>query len=161
MRLLGTRRILFVVALSASVMTACGSNDDTPTLTPTTVGVTKDEYIRQGDAICRELQSKVASIPDQENVSPQEALSLSERFLAAAQPEFERLKALKAPPADSATVSQLNGYLDEILLRLNEQIAAARARRGAAYDAASEARAAVTEQYRQLAKQYGFAVCGT
>ena len=162
---MGTARsawTLLAISLLGMSMAGCGGGDGDDTTLPvaTTATVTKQEYIGQADAICTELQRKVAAVPDSENVSPQQALRLSEQFLAAVQPEFERLKALKSPPADGATVSQLNAHLDQIVVRLNEEIAAAQGRRGAAYDAAAEARATVTDQYNQLARQYGFKVCG-
>ncbi len=152
-----------LLACALTGMAACGGNgEDTTTTTVAPDVVIKQDYITQGDAICAEIDQKVDGIATPApNAPPAEALRFSEQLLAASKPGFDRFKGLNAPATDRVTVDQLNSYLDQIVVKLNEEIAAARSRRSQAYEKASDEREVLSNQFSQLAKQYGFKRCGS
>lgn len=157
----GAASVLLMCAILG--VASCGGNgDNADTTAPTARTVTKQEYIREGDAICGEIDQKVDAIPTPPpNAPPAEALRFSEQLLTATKPGFDRFKALAAPPADKAIVDQLKAYLDQVIIKLNEEIAAARSRQSQAYFKAADEREAVSNQFAQLAKEYGFQRCGS
>lgn len=155
---------LLTAALAAAALVAlvagCGGGDETTadgTATDETVTLTKAEFIKQGDAICKESgdqSEKEAEEFAEENgftleKANEEQLeeAVAEVLVSALRGQTEELKALGAPEGDEDRV-------EEIIVSLE----------GAADEIEDDPSVVFEEKVfaepNELAQKYGFKVCG-
>lgn len=113
------RSLLFFLPLLAFVTAACGGGDDTAsttttvsTTTTTDPGLSKDEYVRQANAICKEANAKIENLPEPKTGA--EYPPAIRQIIAAGKEGTAKLRALRAPAADRAA-------LESQFLAINEQ----------------------------------------
>jgi hypothetical protein len=123
-------------------------------------GLSKAEYIEQGDDVCRRLDEAGQSVvvPPQEAPLPAHARFL-EDVLAEVVPARDEFVALDAPDGDEAAKERFDAYWNGVVSHLEDALAAAEADDRAEYDrllGELEADEALAEDL----KDYGFEVCG-
>ena len=127
---------------------------------PTDTGLSKEEYIKQGDAICAESDRKTDAIPQPPADAPRQAILLyAQQLVNTARPDIERFRALKGPVADRPTTDQMSAYADALLAKQTEGLRAMTLGDGTAYVAAMEQADAAGLQFRRTTANYGFAEC--
>jgi hypothetical protein len=141
-------------AATAVIAAGCGSSGDS------TSSLTKAEFIKQGDAICKkgnkeieegfESFAKQNDIPQNQEPSKAEGKELVETVLVpSVSSQSEELRALAAPSGDEAEITAMLDSLDEGLEEAEED---PEALFGAKSDPFGPA--------NQKAAQYGLKVCG-
>jgi hypothetical protein len=145
-----------VVAI-AVVAAGCGSSSDS---TESTASLTKAEFIKQGDAICKkgnkeieegfESFAKENNLPQNKEPNKAQGKELVETVIVPdIKAQAEGIRALGAPSGDEAQVSAMLDSLDE-------GIEAAEEDPEALFAAKSDPFASANKQ----AKEYGLKVCG-
>lgn len=152
-----TRRFARVAAVAVGatlVLAACSGGSR----------LTKDELIKQADAICQDEQSKTATIGAGLGAPTQANLPQYADAFAQALPVFKdmasKLKALKPPEADQATWDQIMSSLDQEIAAVQKAQEAAANGDMTALNAAGQEIGTVDAKASQLAQGYGLQVCG-
>jgi hypothetical protein len=154
------KRLIFVpLALMVVAGVACGKAGS-PEVAAPPVGLSKVEYIAQGDAICAESDRKTDAIPQpSENASRQELVAYLQQLLTTSRPDMERFQALQAPVEDRATTDQLDAYVASMLAKLGDSLRAMTLSDRTAFMVAMEQADAVSLQFNRMAASYGFVEC--
>lgn len=145
-----------LVALAALVA-GCGGGGDT---TDETVTLTKAEFIKQGDAICKEGNEEIEEgfeeyaeendLPKNKEPSTEDGIEVTETvILPNVQQQAEEIRELGAPEGDEDQV-------DELLTSLEDAVAEGEDDPEALFSGDTDPFADVN----QLANDYGFKVCG-
>jgi len=148
--------IAALVALAALVA-GCGGGDDT---TDETVTLTKTEFIKQGDAICKEGNKEISKgfeeyaeendLPENKEPSTEQGIEITETvILPNIQQQAEEIRELGAPEGDEDQV-------DELLTSLEDAVAEGEDDPELLFKGNTDPFAEVNE----LASDYGFKVCG-
>jgi len=148
--------IAVLVALAALVA-GCGGGDST---TDETVTLTKTEFIKQGDAICKEGNEEISEgfeeyaeendLPQNKEPSTEQGIEITETvILPNIQQQAEEIRELGAPEGDEDQV-------DELLTSLEDAVAEGEDDPELLFKGNTDPFAEVNE----LAKDYGFKVCG-
>ena len=159
-----------MLALSALLTGGCGgeSGPGAATTTTTTMEITsttelrlsREEYVRQGDAVCAQLDQKLAAFPTPAPTASDEEFDRFYQETELVIRQFvDAFKALKAPLTDKATADQLNAYADNILFKEVQVTAAGASDDDAAADKAQAESEVAWDQFHQLAGSYGFVEC--
>jgi hypothetical protein len=148
---------LVIVAL-ALVASGCGDDDDSGSATTTTTALTKAEFIREANKICKKQDDKIerasqqffADAPNNQEPPPSEVAQFGEKTIfPAIQDEIDRVEALGAPAGDEEQVKQMLDAAKSGLTDLEahpEQL-----EKGGA--------ASSFEEYQKLASAYGLDEC--
>jgi hypothetical protein len=105
--------LLAVALLAAS---GCGDDDDDSGSTTTTSSLTKSEYIREANRICKQQDAKIerasqqffADAPNNQEPSAREVAQFGEKTVfPAIQDEIDRVEALGAPEGDEEEVQKM------------------------------------------------------
>ncbi len=164
-------RVLAGLALGALAVGGCGDDRRaspatttttvaTTSTTPTTAAATREDYIRQGDAVCADSNAKIDAVPPPATDAPEAEFDRYNQHTEALVREFvAAFKAVPAPPADRATAERLHASADEILAKEVQFTAAERTGDEAALDKAEVESEAAWQQFIQLARSYGFVEC--
>jgi hypothetical protein len=154
-------RIAPVLVTAALVLAAagCGDDDDSDSAaTTTTPALTKSEYIREANKICKQQDNKIerasqqffADAPNDEEPPPKEVAEFGEKTVfPAIQDEIDRVEALGAPAGDEEEVKKMLDAAKSGLADLEahpEQL-----EKGGA--------ASSFEEYQKLASAYGLDQC--
>lgn len=120
--------------------------------------LTRDEYIRQGDALCAAWNEKNDAAPAPEGASGAERARTAQYVLSTIdRPFVTQFTALPAPAADKVAVERLHTALEEYVKKSQELVTALRAGRDVEkLDADLEA---VHRRFHVLAGKYGFLAC--
>jgi hypothetical protein len=148
--------IAVLVALAALVA-GCGGGDDT---TDETVTLTKTEFIKQGDAICKEGNKEIQEgfeeyaeendLPQNKEPSTEQGIEITETvILPGVQQQAEEIRELGAPEGDEDQV-------DELLTSLEDAVAEGEEDPELLFKGETDPFGEVNE----LAVDYGFKVCG-
>jgi hypothetical protein len=152
---------LLTVAAAAAVLAAlvagCGGGDDT---TDETVTLTKVEFIKQGDAICKAGNKEIEKgfeefaeendLPENKEPSQEQGVELVETVLLPnVQQQAEELRELGAPEGDEEQV-------DELLTSLEDAVAEGEDEPELLFEGKTDPFGDVNQQ----ASDYGFKVCG-
>ncbi|HKF81555.1 MAG TPA: hypothetical protein VKB23_01185 [Solirubrobacterales bacterium] len=146
-----------LIALGA-LIAGCGGGDDTTG--DETVTLTKAEFIKQGDAICREGNEEIEKgfegyaeendLPQNKEPSTEQGIEITETvILPNVQQQAEEIRELGAPEGDEDQV-------DELLTSLEDAVAEGEDDPEALFSGDTDPFADVN----QLANDYGFQVCG-
>ena len=112
------RRIAPVLATAALALAAagCGDDDDSGSATTTTTALTKAEFIKQANKICKQQDKKIerasqqffADAPNNQEPPPKEVAEFGEKTVfPAIQDEIDRVEALGAPEGDEDEVKKM------------------------------------------------------
>ena len=145
-----------LVALAALVA-GCGGGDET---TDETVTLTKTEFIKQGDAICEKGNEEIEEgfedyaqendLPQNKEPSTEQGIEITETvILPNIQQQADEIRDLGAPEGDEEQV-------DELLTSLEDAIAEGEDDPESLFSGETDPFGKVN----QLAKDYGFKVCG-
>jgi len=152
---------LLTAAVAAAVLAAlvagCGSGDET---TDETVTLTKVEFIKQGDAICKAGNKEIEEgfeefaeendLPDNGEPSNEQSVEIVETvILPSIQQQGEGIRELGAPEGDEEQV-------DELLTSLEDAVAEGEDEPELLFEGKTDPFGDVNQQ----AKDYGFKVCG-
>jgi len=148
--------IAALVALAALVA-GCGGGDST---TDETVTLTKTEFIKQGDAICKKGNKEIEEgfeeyaeendLPQNKEPSSEQGIEITETvILPNVQQQAEEIRELGAPEGDEDQV-------DELLTSLEDAVAEGEDDPELLFKGETDPFAEVNE----LAVDYGFKVCG-
>lgn len=146
---------LAVLVALAALVAGCGGGDDTTD--EATVTLTKTEFIKQGDAICKEANEENEAEAEEyaeENGFTLEKASKDELEEAVAdvlvpslEKQAEELDALGAPEGDEETVEAIVTALEDSTAEIEDDP-------GLIFSGKS------LEKANKLAENYGFKVCG-
>ena len=142
-----------VVAI-AVIAAGCGSSSDS-----TSSSLTKAEYIKQGDAVCKkgsgEIEEEVDTYAKENNISlksepsKEQLEAISENvIIPAVQSQLDGLKALGTPSEDEGRSNEVLDALEEGIEKGEEDPGAFVEGKGTLVKA------------NELAKEFGFKVCG-
>ena len=153
------RSTVAALAVFAACMLAAGcGNDDGGDGAAESQRLTKEEYIAQADAICKEANDRIAALPEPQ--STDELAVLGQQVLDIGQEELDRLRALQPPAADEATV---NGAYDLIEQQLGVAAdlvnAAGDGELGQVQELLDQGEQ-LNDQADQIARDYGLEECG-
>lgn len=166
-------RLALLLSLLVLALAACGGGDDDASGTePSSTGVSpsKAEFIRQGDAVCREILKEAEAIDEQaaaiggSDLTNENTQKVAARIwgqqIALTRKFKNRLQALGAPEGTEDDVSQMIATLEEAIA-LGDQI------RNQLSTGQIEATPTFVEEYanvvaqgNQQAQGFGFKVCG-
>ena len=143
-----------LVALAA-IVAGCGSDDS-----ETTSSLTKAEFIKQADAICKKENAKIATefksfakengIPLDKEPNPEQGEELVEEILIPnVKSQAEAIRDLGAPSGEEEKVTELLESLDEGIEEAEEDP-------GALFSSETDSFA----KANKLARDYGLEVCG-
>jgi hypothetical protein len=147
-----------VIVAVALVASGCGDDDDSGSATTTTTALTKAEFIREANKICKKQDDKIerasqqffADAPNNQEPPPSEVAQFGEKTVfPAIQDEIDRVEALGAPAGDEEQVKQMLDAAKSGLTDLEahpEQL-----EKGGA--------ASSFEEYQKLASAYGLDEC--
>ena len=105
-----------LVAALALVAAGCGDDDDSGSDTTTTTALTKDEYIREANRICKKQDAKIerasqqffADAPNDQEPPPSEVAEFGKKTVfPAIQDEIDRVEQLGAPEGDEEEVEKM------------------------------------------------------
>ncbi len=154
------RRVsLLAVPLAALALAGCGGGGggdttSTPTTTETTAALSKADFIKQGDAICGEVNSAVAGIGSSETEVQRQTTQVSDLYIGM----VESLKRL-GMPSEAAGYSEFMEAAEKLAKVESEvKLAAEREDTTALGEAASAATPAL-EEFQTQAGVYGFEDC--
>jgi hypothetical protein len=147
--------VLVALVAVAAIVAGCGSDDS-----ETTASLTKAQFIKQADAICKKEDAKVEGefksfakengIPLNKEPNPEQGEELVEEILVPnVRNQSEAIRDLGAPSGEEEKVTELLDSLDEGIEVAEEDP-------GALFDSKSDPFAKVNE----LARDYGLEVCG-
>jgi len=151
---IGTLSLLAALAL-ALVAAGCGSSDDSSTGSGGEA-LTKAEFIKQGNAICKkgndELEAKVTGAFKSQPTEAQIAKFSTEEATPIIEDEVSQLKDLSPPSGDEDTVSALFDAIDSGIAKVKEDPASIAKGNDAGGNFA---------EANKLANDYGLTVCGS
>jgi hypothetical protein len=105
-----------LLAVALLVAAGCDDDDDDSGSTTTTSSLTKSEYIREANRICKKQDAKIerasqqffADAPNDEEPPPQEVAQFGKKTVfPAIQDEIDRIEALGAPEGDEEEVQKM------------------------------------------------------
>ena len=141
----------------AALMAGCGGGDET---TNETVTLTKAEFIKQGDTICKEGNKEIQKgfeeyveendLPENKEPSAEQGVELTETvILPNVKQQAEEIRDLGAPEGDEEQV-------DELVTSLEDAVAEGEDDPESLFEGKTDPFAEVNE----IATDYGFKVCG-
>ena len=149
--------MLALVALAAIVAGCGGDDDEAGETTATTEALTKAEFIRQGDAICKKANSQnraeAEDFADENGFELEKASDeqLEEAISAVLVPSLnqqaEDVEALGAPAGDEERVEEIIASLEDAAGRIEDE-------------PSSAFEGEPLREASRLAEDYGFKVCG-
>lgn len=144
-----TPPLLLSTALAASLaLGACGGST-----------LSKDEYIKKADAICKDFDAKQKKLPDPKSISDFEDLTKKAKPLI--KDQISQLRDLKAPDSIKKQADQAYDLLDQQVPKLDELSAAAKKNDTGKIQQVAQSASKLSEQANAKAKQIGLKVCGS
>jgi hypothetical protein len=147
---------LAVLVALAAVVAGCGGGGDSTT-DSTTVVLTKTEFIKQGDAICKEAtennQSEAEDFAKENDFELEKASkdqleeAIAEVLAPSLGKQAEELEALGAPEGDEQKVEDIIAAVEDAAGEIED-------------DPSLAFEEGTLKKANQLAKAYGFKVCG-
>ena len=147
---------LAVLVALAALVAGCGGGDDTTT-DSATVTLTKTEFIKQGDAICKqaneENEAEAEEYAEENGFTLEKANkeqleeAVSDVLVPSLNKQVEELDALGAPKGDEEKVEAIVAALEEATEEIED-------------DPGSVFQGQTFQKPSQLAEDYGFKVCG-
>jgi hypothetical protein len=155
------RTLLFLLPVAALAVAGCGgggggdSTESAPVATtPTTTALSKAELIKQGDAICAEVNAAVGTVGASSSETGSQAGQVADLYSGMVQ----SLKALGAPQ-EAAGYTEFSEAADELSKVEGEvKLASERGDETALGSAESSASSAL-ESFKSAAQEYGFESC--
>lgn len=152
------RASILAVPLAALAIAGCGGGGGDPTTTPTTTETTaalsKADFIKQGDAVCGEVNSAVAGIAGSETEVQNQTTQVSELYIGM----VESLKRL-GMPSDPSGYSEFMEAAEKLAKVEGEVKLAAEREDTAALGEAATAATPALEEFQSQAAVYGFEEC--
>jgi hypothetical protein len=146
--------------LLALLVAGCGgggsdeSTESTAATTPTTTALTKAELIKQGDAICAEVNAAVGTV----DASESEAGSATSQVADLYGGMVQSLKGL-GTPQEAAGYAEFSEAAEELGKAEGEVKLAAERRDEAALTTAESSASSALESFKSAAREYGFEKC--
>jgi hypothetical protein len=155
-----------VAALGSVVLAVAGCGGDADPGSPSSGGEapTKAQYIGAADKICQDVDRKTQTYSDQvdalpDGSGPDKIAPILEASLAETRKGIGRLRALKVPSEDKATIDSYFASIDKTMSAYEDLQSAVRDKdETKAKQIATDADPLFDEQ-RRLAKAYGFKRC--
>jgi hypothetical protein len=155
---LGPRTVALALVVSCLLAAACGSDGDANG-NGESERLTKEEYIAQADAICKEANDRIEALSEPQ--SAEELAELGEQVVAIGEEQLGRLRELRPPLADESTINGAYELLEQQLAVANDLVDAAR---DGDVDRVQELLAQgnqLNEQADRIADDYGLQECGS
>ncbi|MBA3366268.1 MAG: hypothetical protein H0U03_10880 [Actinobacteria bacterium] len=156
----GAGRVTWVAVPLAGLLAAAGlASTATATVgAPSVARLSKEAYIKQGDAIC---QRAIADLRKLGRLYPaRKAAAVGSRYLAIDRRTLAALRSLSAPPADRDRIRKLLALADTAINKgIVGVVAAARSGNKARYTAAVKKAQAMIDKAHASARAYGFSAC--
>lgn len=121
--------------------------------------LTKEEYVAQADAICAKANEQEDALGDVPS-DPAGLAGYLEQEKAIGEEQVTSLRALEPPEELQAQVEQAYDLLDQVLAKLDEAIAAAKAGDIEQLTAIGAEAQRLATQADQIAQEIGLTVCG-
>ena len=153
--------LLAALGSAVLVVAACGDDGDSVSAGKP---LTKAQYISQADRICREVEASTKTYSDQVDklpagAGPERIGSILDGGLAQTRKGVERLKALRAPSEDKATVEAYFASIDKAIVAYEGLVQAVRAKDEAKARRYAEQADPLFDEQRRLSTRYGFKQC--
>jgi hypothetical protein len=152
---------LAALLMLAFVVTGCGGGGETSTTTakkkpePEVQALSKADFIRQGDAICAEVNTAIGSVGESAAESTSQTTQVANLYVGM----VESLQQL-GRPAETDGYSEFMGAAEKLAMVEGEVKKAADAEEVAVLEEASQAAVPAVEEFRSQAAVYGFEACG-
>jgi hypothetical protein len=135
-------------ALAASLaLGACGGS-----------ALSKDEYVKQADAICKSFDAKQKKLPQPKSIS--DFADLTKKAKPLIEDQIKQLRGLKAPDSIKKQTNQAYDLLDQQVPKLDELSAAAKKNDTAKIQQVAVSAGKLSAQANAKAKEIGLKVCG-
>jgi len=149
------RTYVAVLGVGALVAAGCGSDDKPPT---------KAAYIAKADPICVEAKAKAKTYTDKLDALPADAQVKDtvpdlQGALTSTRAFAVKLRALKRPKEDKATLDSYFASLDHSLVAGDQLLAAAKTNDLAKVQQVGASNPELKAERKRIAKQYGFKHC--
>ncbi len=129
--------------VAAALFSACGG-EDRPS---------KEEYIRQADAICADYDRRLDAIPEPSPpVTEQQLQSFIDQARPLTEEQVAKVKALKRPKGKDPK-------LDEVFRAIDAALANIRSLTGANFEERAPELDRLTDEANRVAREYGFVEC--
>lgn len=155
------RMLLAALGSAALAVAACGDDGESAS---SDKPLTKAQYISQADRICREVEASTKTYSDQVDKLPagagaERVGSILEGGLAETRKGVERLKALRTPTEDKATVEAYFASIDKAIAAYEGLVQAVRAEDEAKARRYAQRADPLFDEQRRLSTRYGFKQC--
>jgi hypothetical protein len=121
--------------------------------------LTKEEYVEEADAICKEANDRIAALPEPQ--STDQLAELGQQVIDIGQAELDRLRALRPPAADEATINGAYDLIEQQLGVAADLVDAARNGDLGQVQQLLDQGEQLNDQADQIARDYGFEECGS
>ena len=152
------RRSAIALVVACLFAAACGS-DESSNADGGAERLTKEEYIAQADAICQEANAAIEAVPEPQ--SAEELAEYGEQVVEIGQDQLDRLRALRPPAADEATINGAYDLIEQQLAIANDVVAAARDNDLEQVQELLAQGEQLNDQADQIARDYGLTECGS
>lgn len=152
-----TLPVLIALALVAAGCGGGGSSSTTTARKPKVEEkpkLSKASFIRQGDAICAEVNTAIGSVGESAAESTSQTTQISNLYVGMVQ-SLQRL----GQPSETAGYSEFMGAAEELAMVEGEVKKAADAEDGVALETASQEAVPAVEEFQSQAAVYGFEDC--
>jgi hypothetical protein len=169
---LGRTTGLALSVVVAILFTACGGGGSSTSSGSTTTtsgtssgaasgsgGLSKADYLAQGDAICTANVVKLQALPRPSQSDMQATAAVLPQLLAIAGDELAKLRGLKAPAADQATIDAIFAEFDTAFADIQKAGDAASAGDSTAFQSDSQAAGPAIMDATTKLHTYGFQHC--
>lgn len=138
-----------LIAVVVLAVAACGGSS----------GLSKDEFIEQGDALCQRFQDETDEVAEPE--TEEELVEYLDEVIGIAQSTQEDFEALDPPEGGESVHEALVDSLEKSIAKVREARDAFEDDDQEAFEAAFEEAVELGEASDEEAKAYGFEVCGS
>lgn len=149
---------ILIAVVAALVVAGCGGDDGNDTTTSSTSSLTKQQFVREANQICKQTDDKIeraskqffADAPPDEEAPPAEIEQFAKQTaLPAIEDEIDRIRALGAPQGDEDEVKAILDAAQEGLDKLEQD----------PDEIAQGGAAPALEKFDKLAGDYGLDKC--
>ncbi|HEX2738115.1 MAG TPA: hypothetical protein VHP57_08270, partial [Acidimicrobiia bacterium] len=121
--------------------------------------LSKPEYVRRAEAICRRLNKKAGAVPEPDQHEPTSQAKAIGEIAKIQRAGVDELRRLRPPEADQATIDKWLGLVDQTIDQLQAVRAALKAGDGVTITRADDKGRALSAQADKIARGYGLDQC--
>lgn len=139
------------VTVAIALLAACGGGSSSR--------LSKPEYVRRAEAICRRLNKKAGAVPAPDQREPTSQAKAIGEIAKIQRAGVDELRRLAPPEADQATIDKWLGLVDQAIDQLQAVRAALKAGDSVTITRANDKGQALSDQADKIARGYGLDQC--